>query len=105
MEALSENIRKVTTFLLAVFLWLHALFILNVQSTLVIKCAQYLRLTISETLLLTLFVIFSCASGSGFWKPFRSLLYFYAFSFVLFWKLTLLVLPRTPSTPSMVQRA
>ena len=78
MAALSESIRKITTFLLAVFIWLHALFILNVQSTLGARCAQYLRLTISETILLALLVIFSFASGSGFWKPFRSLLYIYA---------------------------
>jgi len=86
MIALSENIRKITTFLLAVFIWSHALFILNVQSTFAARCAQYLRLTISETILLALLVIFSFASGSGFWKPFRSLLYIYAFPFVLFWK-------------------
>jgi hypothetical protein len=87
METLSESIRKLTTFLLAAFLWLHAVFILNVHSTFATKSAQYLRLTISETLLLALLVIFSFASGSGFWKPFRSLLYIYAFPFVLFWKL------------------
>jgi hypothetical protein len=78
MAALSESIRKITTFLLAVFIWLHALFILSVQSTLAARCAQYLRLTISETILLALLVIFSFASGSGFWKPFRSLPYIYA---------------------------
>jgi hypothetical protein len=87
MAALSENIRKITTFLLAVFLWSHALFVLNLQSTFAARCAQYLQLTISETILLALLVIFSFASGSGFWKPFRSLLYIYAFPFVLFWKL------------------
>src|ERR1700687_2724350 len=87
MAALSESIRKITTFLLAIFLWSHALFVLNLQSTFAARCAQYLRLTISETILLALLVIFSFASGSGFWKPFRSLLYIYAFPFVLFWKL------------------
>jgi hypothetical protein len=86
MATLSENIRKITTFLLAVFLWAHALFFLNVQSAFAARFAQYLRLTISETILLALLVIFSFASGSGFWKPFRSLLYIYAFPFVLFWK-------------------
>jgi hypothetical protein len=86
MAAFSENIRKITTFLLAVFLWSHALFVLNVQSTFAARCAQYLRLTISETILLALLIIFSFASGSGFWKPFRSVLYIYAFPFVLFWK-------------------
>jgi hypothetical protein len=87
VAALSEIIRKTTTFLLAVFVWLHALFLLNVQTSLVTKSAYYLRLTISETILLALLVVFSFASGSGFWKPFRSLLYIYAFPFVLFWRL------------------
>ena len=87
MATLSESVRKITTFLLAIFLWSHALFVLNLQSTFAARCAQYLRLTISETILLALLVIFSFASGSGFWKPFRSLLYIYAFPFVVFWKL------------------
>jgi hypothetical protein len=69
MEALSENIRKITTFLLAVFLWLHALFILNVQSTFAAKSAQYLRLTISETLLLALNVLPVSSENSD---PFHS---------------------------------
>jgi len=86
MASLSEIVRKVTTFLLALFLWSHAIFVLNVPSSFVSRCAQYLRLTISETILVALLVIFSFASGAGFWKPFRSLLYIYAFPFVLFWK-------------------
>jgi hypothetical protein len=86
MPRFSETVRKITTFLLAVFLWLHAVFFLNVQSDFVTKCAHYLRLTISETLLVALLVIFSFAAGSGFWKTFCSLLYIYAFPFVLFWK-------------------
>jgi len=87
MAALSESIRKITTFLVAVLFWSRALFILNMQSSFVTRCADYLRLTVSETILLALLVIFSFASGSGFWKPFRSLLYICAFPFVLFWKL------------------
>jgi hypothetical protein len=84
---LSEGIRRTTVFLLAVFLWLHALFILNVQSNLTSKFAYYLHFTTSETVLLALLVICSLASGPGFWRPFLSLLYIYAFPFVLFWKL------------------
>lgn len=86
METLSEVIRKTTTFLLAVFVWLHALFLLNFGSGIVAKGAYYLRLTTSETIVLALLVIFSFASGSGFWKPVSSVLYIYAFPFVLFWK-------------------
>jgi hypothetical protein len=84
MATLSESVRRVTTFLLAVFLWTHALFFLNVQSTILTKCAHLLRLTTSEVLLFALLVLFSFASGSGFWKPFRSLIYIYCFPFVLF---------------------
>jgi hypothetical protein len=86
MATFSETVRKLTTFLLAVFLWLHALFFVNVQSTFATRFARYLRLTTSETLLVVLLVIFSFAAGSSFWKTFRSLLYIYAFPFVLFWK-------------------
>ena len=86
MPALSETVRKITTFLLAIFLWLHALFFVNIQSSFATECARYLRLTTSEKLLVALLVIFSFAAGSGFGKTFRSLLYIYAFPFVLFWK-------------------
>jgi hypothetical protein len=87
MAKLSESVRKITVFFLAVFLWLHALFILNVQSSLTSKVAHYLHLTTSEAILLALLVVVSFASGSGFWRRFLSLLYIYAFPFVLFWKL------------------
>jgi hypothetical protein len=87
VKALSETIRKITTFLLAVIIWLHALFLLNVQSSVAARFAHYLQLTTSEVLLLALVIIFSFASGSGFWRPFRSLLYIYGFPFVVFWKL------------------
>ena len=83
METLSENVRGITTFCLAVFLWLHALFFLNVQSAFIAKCRQLLRLTSSEVVLLILLVIFSFVAGSGFWKPLRSVAYIYTFPFVL----------------------
>ena len=87
MAKLSESVRRITVFLLAVFLWLHALFILSVPSSLTNRFAHYLHLTTSEAILLSLLVIASLASGSGFWRRFLSLLYIYAFPFVLFWKL------------------
>ena len=86
MEKVSEVLRKTTTFLLAVFVWFHALFLLNIHSSFAAKVGHYMRLTASETIILAILVIFSFASGSGFWKPFRSALYIYAFPFVLFWK-------------------
>src|ERR1039458_508997 len=39
---LTESIRRPTTFLLAVFLWLHALLFLNPHSAVLSKCAQLL---------------------------------------------------------------
>lgn len=87
MARLSESVRKITVLFLAVFLWLHALFILSVQSSLTSDVAHYLHLETSEAILLALLVIVSFASGSGFWRRFLSLLYIYAFPFVLFWKL------------------
>src|ERR1700682_5486399 len=83
MATLSEKTRRITTFLLAAFLWLHALFFLNFQSAFVFKCTQFLRLTASEVVLFTLLVIFSFLTGSGFWRTLRSLAYIYVFPFAL----------------------
>ncbi len=83
MANLFEGVRRATTFLLATFLWLHALFFLNVQSAFISKCAQLLRLTSSELVLFALLVIFSFLAASGFWGTVRSLLYIYSFPFVL----------------------
>jgi hypothetical protein len=78
-----ENVRRVTTFLLASFLWVHALFFFNVQSTLVSKYSRLLRLAPSEAVLCALLVIFSLLAASGFWKSLLSLAYIYGFPFVL----------------------
>jgi hypothetical protein len=83
MATLFENIRKATTLLLAVFLWLHAFLFLNVQSALISKCTQLLRLTTSEVVLFGLLFIFSCLTASGFWKALLSVAYIYFFPFVL----------------------
>jgi hypothetical protein len=81
---LTESIRRPTTFLLAVFLWLHALLFLNPHSAVLSKCAQLLRLTTSEVVFFVLLVTFSIVTGSGFWRTFRSLAYIYFSPFVLF---------------------
>jgi hypothetical protein len=83
MTPLFENIRKATTFLLAVFLWLHAFLFLNLQAPLISKCVQILHLTASEIVLFSLLLIFSCVTASGFWKTLLSLTYIYFFPFVL----------------------
>src|SRR6266404_2733037 len=83
MQTLSESVRKATTFLLGAFFWLHALLFLNFQTPFISKSAQFLQLTISEVVLSTLLVIFSFLTASGFWRTLLSLLYIYAFPFVV----------------------
>src|SRR5258708_17581390 len=84
MATLSEIIRRAMTFLLAGFLWLHALLILNIQSSVLSKCTRLLRLTSSEFVLFALLVICSFLAASGFWKTLLSLGYIYFFPLVLF---------------------
>src|ERR1700730_7100826 len=83
MANLSEGARRITTFLLSIFLWLHALFFLNIHSALLSKFTQLLRLTSSEIVLFALLVTFSLFAASGFWRTVLSLLYIYFFPFVL----------------------
>jgi hypothetical protein len=80
---LFDVIRRVTTFLLAVYLWLHAFFLLNIQSALISRVSGLIRLTTSEVLVFALLIIFSLLAASGFWKTLRSLAYIYFFPFVL----------------------
>jgi hypothetical protein len=81
--AISEIARKATTFLLAVFLWLHALFFLNIHLNLITKCSHLLRLATSEVVLFLLLFTFSMLAASGFWKTLLSVTYIYFFPFVL----------------------
>ena len=80
----SDGVRRATTFLLAVFLWLHALFFLNYQSVLLSRVARLVHFTASEVVLFCLLLILSCLSASGFWRMVRSLAYIYFFPFVVF---------------------
>jgi hypothetical protein len=90
-----DFVRRVIRFCLALFLWSHALFLLNVQS----KILEYLRdrvqVTSAEAILLVLLLTFSFLAGGGFWKTFVNLLYVYFFPFVLlfylfYWPIRLL---------------
>lgn len=85
MATLSEFVRRATTFLLATFLWLHALLFLNIQSTLISKCTELLRLGPAEVILFALLVIFSLLAASGSWKTLLSVAYIYFFPFFLLW--------------------
>jgi len=83
VKGIPEKLRKITTVLLAVFLWLHALFLLNLHWIIISKIAQFLQLNFSEVLLICLLVLFSLLTASGFWRTLRSLAYIYFFPFVL----------------------
>jgi hypothetical protein len=83
----ADGARKLTTFFLAVFLWLHAVLFLEFQSTLVTKLSGLIKLTTSEVVLFSLLVTFSLLAGSGFWRMVLSILYIYFFPFILFWYL------------------
>lgn len=88
-----ESLRKITTFVLAVFLWLHALFFLHLRSSALARAEGVLHLASSELVLFALLIALSFLAASGFWKMFRSLAYIYLFPFVLCWRtLYLLVL-------------
>jgi hypothetical protein len=81
-----EKLRKTTTFLLAVFLWLHAIFFLNLHSSVLARAERLLYFTGSELVLFALLVLLSFLAASGFWKMLRSLAYIYFFPFVLCWR-------------------
>jgi hypothetical protein len=83
MAGIPDLLRRVTTFFLALFLWLHFFFLANIQSSLISKYSRVLRLAPSEMVLLALLVIFSFLAASGFWKTVGSLVYIYAFPLVV----------------------
>lgn len=86
--AISEMIdraRKLVTFFLAVFLWLHAVLFFNPQTAIVDKLGQFLSLDSAEVIPILLLVTFSLLSGTGYWRMFKSLLYIYFFPFVILW--------------------
>jgi hypothetical protein len=83
----ADRIRRATTFVLAVFLWLHAILFLDFQSPLIAKLSGFAKLTSSEVVLLVLLFAFSLLAGAGFWRMLLSVVYIYFFPFVLFWRL------------------
>ena len=83
IATVSDRIRRATTLLLAVFLWAHALFLIDVQSTGLSRLSKLRHFTDSEAVLFGLLVALSFLSASGFWRMLRSVLYIYLFPFVL----------------------
>jgi len=86
-KPVANQIRRVTAFVLAVFLWTHAILFLDIQSPLIIKLSGLAKLTSAEVVLLVLLIAFSLLAGAGFWRMLQSILYIYFFPFVLFWRL------------------
>lgn len=83
MSSLILFVRRLTTFLLASFLWIHALFFWNVQTSLVAGLSRYMHLTLSEVTLFILLFLFSILCSSGWWGAVKSAGYIYVFPFVL----------------------
>jgi fatty acid desaturase len=86
-RTVADRIRRATTSVLAVFLWLHAILFLDFQSPLITKLSGFAKLTSSEVVLLVLLFAFSLLAGAGFWRMLLSIVYIYFFPFVLFWRL------------------
>ena len=83
MKSAITVIRKLTRFLLASFLWLHALFFWNPQTHILAALSRYIHLTFSEMTLFVLLFLFSVLCSSGWWNTVKSALYIYFFPFVL----------------------
>lgn len=88
-------IRKTMRFCLAVFLWSHALFLLNAQSRILGHLGNLQQVTTAEAILLILLLIFSFVAGSGYGETIVNVLYIYFFPFVLlfyffYWPIRLL---------------
>lgn len=79
----SELLRRATTLLLALFLWFHAIFLLDFNANHLHRITRLLHFTASEAILLGLLTLFSFLAASGFWKMLRSLAYIYLFPFVV----------------------
>jgi hypothetical protein len=75
--------RRLTRFLLASFLWLHALFFWNPQTRILTVLSRYIHLTFSEVTLFVLLFLFSVLCSSGWWNTVKSAAYIYCFPFVL----------------------
>lgn len=83
MRTLGAILNKLTRFSLAVLLWAHALFAIDIHSRFVWRIAQTIHLTAVELVLLGLLVLFSYLASTGFWSAVGNFLFIYFFPFVL----------------------
>lgn len=86
MASFSERVRKTTTFVLAIFLWSHALFLFDLQSAIASKWTRLIPLTTPEASLITLIILLSLLSGPSSLGMLRSIAFVYFFPFVLLWR-------------------
>jgi hypothetical protein len=64
-------------------LWLHAIFFWAPHTRILAVLSHYIHLTLSETILFVLLLLFSILCSSGWWSTVKSALYIYCFPFVL----------------------
>jgi hypothetical protein len=83
MNSVVIVIRRLARFLLASFLWLHALFFWNPHTRILATLSRYMHLTFLEMTLFVLLFLFSLFCSSGWWSALKSALYIYFFPFVL----------------------
>lgn len=83
MTGVYKCFRWLVRFLVAVFLWSHALFFLSPQLTFISPIERTLHFSASEVLLLALLALFSLLAASGFWQMLGNIAYVYFFPFVL----------------------
>jgi hypothetical protein len=91
MNSVVIIIRRLTRFLLASFLWLHALFFWNPHTRILPVLSRYIHLTLSEMTLFVLLFLFSVLGSSGWWNTVKSALYIYGFPFVLLYRFFVLL--------------
>jgi hypothetical protein len=83
MNSVVIVIRRLSRFLLASFLWLHALFFWNPHTLILATLSRYMHLTFLEMALFVLLFLFSLFCSSGWWSALKNALYIYFFPFVL----------------------
>jgi hypothetical protein len=86
-----KTVRSAARFTLAAVLWLHSLFLIPAHHERISSIANYFHASALEFSLLLLLLLFSIASGKGFWRSVGNVAYIYFFPFVLIslilWKL------------------
>ena len=78
-----DKIGKLLRFFLALFLWAHAVFAVNIPPNALAPISTWLHLSASEAILVCLLLLFTFVTGSSFWRGVANVAYIYFFPFVL----------------------